>query len=150
MLIAFAFFPCFQVVLSRLPVGHTHEDIDQKFSIISRVSVYAEEGFPRREVAYMVPQLPCMVFQYIGAMNIMTPEQFKQAVISAFSAVRSDTSVPVHCYFNDLWAIWDWGKWFTSQGRDSFPNEIGNFAKRDEAVMSARFRRRKVDRQDRP
>jgi hypothetical protein len=28
-----------QVVISRLPVGHTHEDIDQKFSVISRVGV---------------------------------------------------------------------------------------------------------------
>lgn len=32
------FFPIMQVVISRLPVGHTHEDIDQKFSVISRVS----------------------------------------------------------------------------------------------------------------
>jgi hypothetical protein len=29
---------CSTVVMSRLPVGHTHEDIDQKFSVISRVS----------------------------------------------------------------------------------------------------------------
>lgn len=28
-----------QVVISRLPVGHTHEDIDQKFSVISQVSI---------------------------------------------------------------------------------------------------------------
>jgi hypothetical protein len=31
--------PAAQVIVARLPVGHTHEDIDQRFSIVSRVSV---------------------------------------------------------------------------------------------------------------
>jgi hypothetical protein len=83
-------------------------------------------------------------------MNIMSPNQFVNAVLSAFSAVKSDTSVPIHCHFNDLWAVWDWTKWFASQGKSCFPNEIGNFAKKDESVMSARFRRRRIDRHDRP
>lgn len=97
-----------------------------------------------------MPPLPRVAFQALAALNILTPDQFKAAVVSAFAAVRSDTAVPVHCYFNDLWAVWDWTEWFASQGKESYPNEISNFAKRDEAVMSARFRRRRVDRHDRP
>ena len=29
-----------QIIMSRLPVGHTREDIDQRFSIMSRVRTY--------------------------------------------------------------------------------------------------------------
>lgn len=84
-------------------------------------------------------------------MDIYTPEEFRDAVISAFSAIEMACLTTIVCDFRELVAVLDWATWLTSgQGQEAWPNVIGNFKARDDTVHSARFQARARARDDRP
>jgi hypothetical protein len=83
-------------------------------------------------------------------MDLFTPQEFKDAVITSFSAVKLGCHTAINCVFSELMAVFDWTKWFAGQGKDMWPNKISNFRTREETVHSSRFQRRVVAREDRP
>ena len=92
-----------QVYLTRLPVGHTHEDVDQRFSVTSRV---------RKPVALPIPDyqsscgtlsgvelsLDASQLQRLRVSDRVTPPEFEWAVRSAFRDVWRDSECKVCLY----------------------------------------------------
>ena len=71
-------------------MGHTHEDVDQKFSVISRVS--PSPMLP--EVLYGDKCEPCFLLscvpQRLKSADIITPREFEWAVLGAFLDIGRD------------------------------------------------------------
>lgn len=153
-----------QVVVSRLPVGHTHEDIDQKFSVISRVgnlSGPAAVALQSWSLAEASSFLPLQRLNDSGS-DIITPFEFENVIRSAFNDIASESStrvridfhslawpqayilpstMQVKCAFIDLWVAWDFSLWFQGHNKDAWPNELTDWTKRDLTVHSLRFTR---------
>lgn len=91
--------PLLQVVISRLPVGHTHEDIDQKFSVISRVSRALCHDFPRVVSPRLVISTPFRTYlpvsQRLKGEDVITPQEFEQTVRGAFLDIKRDSNANV-------------------------------------------------------
>ena len=82
------------MVISRLPVGHTHEDIDQKFSVVSRVSL---DGCPHVDaLPPPKPSLSCVMLslsdQRLKGAEIITPQDFAKAVEGSFVDITRSSS----------------------------------------------------------
>lgn len=88
----------FQVVISRLPVGHTHEDIDQKFSVISRVSATLCCVRPPVALTCILNALSsssACVPQRLKGSDALTPQEFEEQVEGAFSDIKRDSNATV-------------------------------------------------------
>lgn len=154
------------MILSRLPVGHTHEDVDQKFSVTARVGPCFRW---KRECAASLLIGFWPTNQRLRASDIVSPEEFAQAVKGAFLDISRDgetnvsasaydkslhssppqglrssaflsTVLQIYCCLETVWITWDFEKWL-SKGPGVFPNPVEHTYKRGDTCHQTRFNR---------
>ena len=100
-----------QIALTRLPVGHTHNDLDAKFGVFN-FKVLPDGKRANRQ------------------WNIKTPKQFEAATQKVFNQPRTKRKYPAF-RFCDLPHTWDWTAFLADCMPSPFPFQFSNSGKKD-------------------
>jgi hypothetical protein len=101
---------CKRVVLTRLPVGHTHEDIDQRYAIVVLLPFRATLHPPSRVLPTVVPSAPrfATIWRHIKGKQVLTPDEQRTLSLEAFKVYNAEYQPT----WEDVMAVPDFQRWF--------------------------------------